>query len=102
MRNKKTKANGSVNGNGHSNGDVLEKTKSPRQAKSKSAKAGPVKEVFKTTTSGNGNGHHEEIDMRALLYVLNEVKNGNFSVRMPIDQVGVSGKICDTLNEIIL
>ncbi len=32
---------------------------------------------------------------------LPQVKNGNFSVRMPIDQVGLSGKICDTLNEII-
>jgi HAMP domain-containing protein len=30
-----------------------------------------------------------------------EVKNGNFSVRMPIDQYGINGKICDTLNDII-
>jgi HAMP domain-containing protein/signal transduction histidine kinase/CheY-like chemotaxis protein len=37
-----------------------------------------------------------------LLNVLMEVKNGNFEVRMPIDQTGVNGKICDTLNEIIL
>src|SRR2546423_679427 len=36
---------------------------------------------------------------RELLKVLTEVKNGNFSVRMPIDEVGLSGKICDTLNE---
>jgi HAMP domain-containing protein/signal transduction histidine kinase/CheY-like chemotaxis protein len=41
------------------------------------------------------------VDNRALLKVLTEVKNGNFTVRMPIDQVGLSGKICDTLNEII-
>ncbi len=41
------------------------------------------------------------MDNRELLKVLTEVKNGNFSVRMPIDQVGLSGKICDTLNEII-
>src|SRR5436190_237834 len=40
-------------------------------------------------------------DARELLRVLTEVKNGNFSVRLPIDEVGVSGKICDTLNEII-
>ena len=33
--------------------------------------------------------------------VLTEVKNGNFNARMPIDQVGLSGKICDTLNDII-
>jgi len=53
----------------------------------------------------NGNGHATDpsdlLDNRELLRILTEVKNGNFSVRMPIDQVGVSGKICDTLNEII-
>ncbi len=41
------------------------------------------------------------VDNRLLFEVLNEVKNGNFSVRMPIDQVGLAGKICDTLNDII-
>src|SRR5688572_22662883 len=41
------------------------------------------------------------LDSRELLEVLTQVKNGNFNVRMPIDQVGISGKICDTLNEII-
>src|SRR5688500_4068042 len=43
----------------------------------------------------------EHLDSRELLHVLTQVKNGKFSVRMPIDQVGLSGKICDTLNEII-
>ena len=38
---------------------------------------------------------------KELLRVLMEMRNGNFNVRMPLDQVGVSGKICDTLNEII-
>jgi hypothetical protein len=69
----------------------------------------------KKVTNGNGNGHPIEdyftpeqlrqlagfFDNRELLRVLTEVKNGNFSVRMPIDQVGISGKICDTLNDII-
>ncbi len=41
------------------------------------------------------------LDTKELLRVLMEMKNGNFSVRMPIDHYGVSGKICDTLNEII-
>src|SRR4030095_475052 len=41
------------------------------------------------------------VDAKELHRVLTEVKNGNFSVRMPIDQEGVGGKICDTLNEII-
>jgi len=43
----------------------------------------------------------DEVIERELLRILIEVRNGNFDVRMPIDQVGISGKICDTLNEII-
>jgi len=42
-----------------------------------------------------------EVLDKELLNVLIEVRNGNFSVRMPIDQVGINGKICDVLNEII-
>jgi HAMP domain-containing protein/signal transduction histidine kinase/CheY-like chemotaxis protein len=41
------------------------------------------------------------VNDKELLRILTEVKNGNFSVRLPIDQTGLSGKICDTLNEII-
>jgi HAMP domain-containing protein/signal transduction histidine kinase/CheY-like chemotaxis protein len=44
---------------------------------------------------------HNFLDNKDLLRVLMEVKNGNFSVRMPIDQYGINGKICDTLNDII-
>ncbi len=52
--------------------------------------------------SSNGHGHDgETVDVRQLLKVLHEVKNGNFSVRMPQDEVGLAGKVCDTLNEII-
>ncbi|MEQ8470475.1 MAG: HAMP domain-containing protein [Marinoscillum sp.] len=29
------------------------------------------------------------------------IRNGDFTVRFPVDQVGISGKICDTLNEIV-
>ncbi|MGZ5188592.1 MAG: hypothetical protein ACXWB5_04060, partial [Kaistella sp.] len=36
-----------------------------------------------------------------LFKVLLRVRNGDFSVRLPDDQVGMTGKICDTLNEII-
>jgi HAMP domain-containing protein/signal transduction histidine kinase/CheY-like chemotaxis protein len=52
----------------------------------------------------NGSANHEfsdDIDNRELLKVLSEVRNGNFAVRMPIDKIGLSGKICDALNEII-
>jgi HAMP domain-containing protein len=50
------------------------------------------------------NGHRDPADIfdsRDLLKVLTDVKNGNFSVRMPVDELGIRGKICDTLNEII-
>ena len=43
----------------------------------------------------------DELDNRELLKVLTEVKQGNFSVRMPVDKIGLSGKICDTFNEIL-
>src|SRR6476659_2949967 len=43
----------------------------------------------------------EPLNSRELLKVLAEVRNGNFHVRMPIDQLGLNGKICDTLNDII-
>ena len=61
-------------------------------------------------TNGNGSKHHknadngymEDLDNHELLRILLEVKEGNFSVRMPGDKLGISGKICDTLNGIIL
>ena len=50
----------------------------------------------------NGNGLESDGLMPSeLLNVLREVRNGNFAARMPIDQTGINGKICDTLNEII-
>ena len=45
--------------------------------------------------------YNEDLDLRLLLQVFTEVKNGNFSVRLLIDQIGMSGKIYNTLNEII-
>src|ERR1700757_1994844 len=46
------------------------------------------------------NGGHL-LDANELLEILTEVKNGNFDAKMPINKVGISGKVCDTLNEII-
>src|SRR5688572_15516141 len=63
-------------------------------SKSKNGKSNhtPVKPVYDSM---------EELDNRELLRVLSEVRNGNFSARMPIDKLGISGKICDILNDII-
>ncbi|HUQ64955.1 MAG TPA: HAMP domain-containing protein [Flavitalea sp.] len=64
--------------------------------------------IKKGTNGTNANGKHSLaepdknfLNDEELLRVLTEVKNGNFTVRMPINQVGVNGKICDLLNDVI-
>jgi HAMP domain-containing protein/signal transduction histidine kinase/DNA-binding response OmpR family regulator len=60
-----------------------------------------LKGKTESQTHTNGREYFDELDQRELLKVLSDVKNGNFTVRMPVDKVGVNGKICDTLNDII-
>jgi len=43
----------------------------------------------------------EQLDVKLLLATLMALKKGDFSVRMPSDWTGMSGKIADTLNDII-
>src|SRR5205814_3234992 len=43
----------------------------------------------------------DNIDPKMLLKVLVAVKKGDFSARMPVEQLGTTGKIYDGLNEII-
>ncbi|HNG43774.1 MAG TPA: HAMP domain-containing protein, partial [Cyclobacteriaceae bacterium] len=79
------------------------KTKSGTLPISKSAEK-KYKVPVHVNGNGNGDGHYTELpqlDTRELLRVLTEVKNGNFTVRMPVDEVGLNGKVFDTLNEII-
>jgi HAMP domain-containing protein len=56
----------------------------------------------------NGNGSKENgqaeksfLNSRDFLRFLSEMRNGNFSVRLPVEHTGLDGKICDTMNEII-
>jgi len=82
-----------------------------KEAKKPAAKsARPPSDVKESPGSKNGSargrlaeasGDELLLDNKELLRILTEVRNGNFNVRMPIDEVGVKGKICDTLNEII-
>ena len=60
--------------------------------------AKPISSASKTSVSQN---IKEALNEKELLEVLREVRNGNFSVRMPIDNSGMVGKIYDTLNEVI-
>ncbi|MCC2958499.1 response regulator [Massilia sp. IC2-477] len=43
----------------------------------------------------------EQLDVKLLLTTLMALKKGDFSARLPSDWTGVSGKIADTLNDII-
>jgi HAMP domain-containing protein/signal transduction histidine kinase/CheY-like chemotaxis protein len=72
---------------------------------SKEAKKRPVAKLA-------ANGHSNDVrtatyedssllDDKELLRILLQVRNGNFTVRVPIGEVGVKGRIYDTLNEII-
>ena len=42
----------------------------------------------------------EVLDAKTLLSVLMAFRDGDFSVRLPVDETGVAGKVCDTLNDI--
>ncbi len=43
----------------------------------------------------------EAIDPKKLFRVLSAYEHGDFSVRMPVDQIGITGKIYDALNHVI-
>src|SRR6185437_7790015 len=65
----------------------------------------PVNEKIRPKRNGNGaatNLHQSDsLPIHDLVHVLDQVRNGNFSIRMPVNGIGINGKICDTLNEII-
>src|SRR5688500_17432706 len=43
----------------------------------------------------------DSLDLKELLKVLTLVKNGKLNARMPVTQAGISGRICEVLNDII-
>lgn len=55
-----------------------------------------IKKQSKADSNGHGDSHYKD-----LLEVLREVKNGNFAVRLPSDEIGMTGKVFDTLNDVI-
>jgi len=46
-------------------------------------------------------GTADTVDPSLLLNVITAVKKGDFSVRMPLDQTGIAGRIADGLNDVI-
>src|SRR5512147_956733 len=49
------------------------------------------------------NGAHDPttVDLQRMLHALRAMRGGDFSVRLPSDQIGIMGKIADTFNEIV-
>jgi len=73
-----------------------------------SSNGGAVEELVDVKKAKNGKSHVDEhlngngvfrdvanhtLDINELLTILTEVKNGNFDVKMPIHNIGISGKI---------
>src|SRR5271155_63295 len=56
-----------------------------------------------TPSNGHANGDDSEspTDLRNLLNALQAVRVGDFSVRLPVDQTGLIGKISDVFNDIV-
>jgi HAMP domain-containing protein/CheY-like chemotaxis protein/signal transduction histidine kinase len=61
-----------------------------------SKKPQPPPSIIKSGTNGTGS-----FDLNNLLYALQAMKVGDFSVRMAGDQLGIEGKIADAFNEIV-
>src|SRR5688572_7386167 len=51
--------------------------------------------------AGSGRNRNSDPDQRELLRALQAMRDGDFSVRLPGDRVGIAGKIADTFNEIV-
>ncbi|MGH8142466.1 MAG: HAMP domain-containing protein, partial [Steroidobacteraceae bacterium] len=62
----------------------------------------PARRGTLTVPKGNGADSGANLDLRELLRALQAVRDGDFSVRLPSDLIGLTGKIADTFNEIVV
>src|SRR5258708_25315835 len=70
----------------------IKKKAKPAQSKNGTAGTGSPEKIYESDS---------HLDDKELLRILLQVRNGNFTVRMPIGEVGVKGSSYDTLNDII-
>jgi HAMP domain-containing protein/signal transduction histidine kinase/CheY-like chemotaxis protein len=70
--------------------------------------AGRAAEIFNELVASNERASQELVqlrqavgDTRTLLHALTALKSGDFSVRLPLDWVGIAGKTADTFNEVV-
>src|ERR1700692_2781015 len=64
----------------------------------------PIAEA-KAPVKNNGNsgssGEPVSVDLSVILGALNTMRDGDFSVRLPVSWTGLAGKVADTFNEIV-
>ena len=80
--------------NGHSNG-----TSTVVSTRSTATKSNG--HVSSKGRDGNGHANGTAAEFHVLLYGLQSMRDGDFSVRLPGDWTGLEGKIADTFNEIV-
>ena len=64
-------------------------------------KNGALRANGKTNGHANGTAEMHPDDLHELLRAMQAMRLGDFSVRLPDDHTGLSGKIADVFNEII-
>ncbi|HUP64744.1 MAG TPA: HAMP domain-containing protein [Thermoanaerobaculia bacterium] len=72
-----------------------------RETTTPAARGAKRKKSTRSNGNGGGGGSDAGLNSRDLLKVLNQVRKGDFTVRLESDDVGIGGKIADTLNDII-
>ena len=75
---------------------------SPPAVRSPKKRPGPVHRLATTSKEVKNPRSGEDSEMRALLNALAALKSGDFSIRLPLDWVGISGKAADTFNEVVV
>ncbi len=74
---------------------------SKSDARANGVKSNGVKKPGIKSLAGVANGAKARRDANVLLSTLIAFKRGNFSVRMPVDQTDLEGKIADALNDVL-
>ena len=59
-----------------------------------------MQRVAETKPTANGHTENHEVFVKQLITVLNGLRDGNFTTRLPADWTGLEGRVADTFNDI--
>src|SRR6266700_601013 len=88
-------------GNAHCQGKRMEPAAKGRAELSTDVQVEPPEALVALNGAENDALGEATFDLRRMLQALQAVRVGDFSVRLPGDQIGLNGKIADTFNEIV-